>query len=525
MKSDIGPARGRVIIRQYRNIIRVAGPNGAPLDQELYDALLPRLEYLHKRTLHGREAIDPNTGERRYVEITRKCLYMWQDGCLHCPRGFVDFIERRSTKLGYSVKHVTMDEPRKRPDAYEPRKEVFNQFELREGQREFFRAVMSRIAKGRGGIVKAVPAFGKSFCVKVLAKLYPKARILVVVPGLALLKQLGDDISRALPSVGIMGGGMKTSGRVVIATAGSMGSAGDDWDIVVADEFHEFASTVRSNHFARLSALAIVIGMTATPEGRLDGSQRRLEGMAGPIIYEFNWDQARALDRVADIYVRWHDVRLLDNPAEDLTGNIRKQQGIWRNAERNAIIAASLEEAVRERQHTLVLASTVEHVLFLQKAILDAGMPEFAVSYSLQDYKRFDKLSRLEALKDMEFGPIDPVDLATTREDFKNGEIRHMISTGTLGTGFSADSLDVVVRTEALGGSAIGDEQKGGRVCRTHDGKDKGRVYDYLDQFDRGFNRAALDRRAIYRGLGWNEEPHPYLDAIDRAREGRHRRG
>jgi len=517
--SDSNGQTGRVlVVRHYRNIIQLSGPGRAKPPSEVVDAILPRLQYLHKRSLHGKEAFDSQTGERRHVEVVCKRLFYWQDGLLHCPRGFVDHVEQRAGQLGWTVRHVVLDDDRARPDAYRPDPDVLREYDLREGQPAFFQTIMRRVEMRRGGIVKAVPAFGKSFCLKVLARLYPHARVLVLVPSIPLLRSVADDMSRSLPAVGVIGDGSRTVGRVVVASAHSMGSIDDEWDIVLADEFHEMAADKRSAQFARVTSKALVFGLTATPSGRLDGGDAKLEGMAGPVIYEFNWDEALDLDRVSPVSVRWHDVRLLSDPADGRFGVERKRLGIWRNVERNRIIARSLVDAAADDKHVLALVGTVEHALFLQQAFLEVGLPPFCLSYSLRDFKRFDRLGRLDYLGGLEFGPIDPVELARTRERFRAGEVRRLIATGTLGVGFSVDSLDVVVRADGLGGSAIGDEQKGGRVCRKHGDKDVGWVYDYLDQFNRGFHQAALGRRAIYRGLGWDEEAHQYLRSIDRPR-------
>ena len=80
--SDSNGQTGRVlVVRHYRNIIQLSGPGRAKPPSEVVDAILPRLQYLHKRSLHGKEAFDSQTGERRYVEV--KGTARLGDGTIH----------------------------------------------------------------------------------------------------------------------------------------------------------------------------------------------------------------------------------------------------------------------------------------------------------------------------------------------------------------------------------------------------------------------------------------------------------
>lgn len=339
-----------------------------------------------------------------------------------------------------------------------------------------------------------------SFSFAAIAMRYRKAKIAFVVPGKDNFHKTVRHLTRYVACVDMVGCGKKASGRgrVTVYTPGSVHYIPDDTELIVFDETHVGMAKGVSEAFSSVAPNAVRFGYTATPTGRMDGADAKMEGMFGPVIYEMSWPEATALGMIVPIDVRWISGDFPDNPAAGRTGIFRKKHGIWQNESRNKAFARQARK--HEDDQVLIMVNSIEHAIRFKQLL-----PEFELVYGAHDVDYFDKFVKAELI-DETFVPVTDESRERMRRRFEKGKLRKVIATDVWSTGVSFDSLQVLFRADARSSSIL-DEQIPGRVSRVHDasGKRVGILYDCDDAFDKGFESAAARRRANYREKGWRQ--------------------
>lgn len=301
--------------------------------------------------------------------------------------------------------------------------------------------------------------------------------------------------------------------------AGGLCPDGYVYNLEVADNHTYFAAGVLVHNCHELMSDSYAVelaryrysrnyGFTATPRGRKDGTDARLEALFGPIIFEITYPEAVDLGLVVPITVRWLDVPGPHNPCDGKADVAKKRWGLWRNPARNQAIADAVREY--ESAQVLILVETTEHALYLRR-----HLPEYELCYAekgmdpdlLQMYRR-------QGLMGADELPVDARRRDALREAFARGELRKVIATGVWSTGVDFTGLQVLVRADGLD-SEIMDFQAPGRVCRLPNAgvlenaadadKQHGMVIDLNDRFDPGLNRKARHRQANYVEKGWTQ--------------------
>jgi superfamily II DNA or RNA helicase len=409
--------------------------------------------------------------------------------CLVCGTGFLARIADVLSRHGHTFRfvdcappHLRIDRPVFTPDW----DSVFSTILPRQHQDDALAAVASNYC----GIVQAPTGYGKGVIIAMICLLYPKARIDVVTRRSTLVTQLRKDLMTYMPSVGIVTGSNKKQGmRVTVYSAGSLHHSDGMADVLLADEVPELAAPSYADGLARYR-YSRNFGFAAEPNGRLDNTDKRLESFFGPIIYQLPYADAVAADLVAPIRVEWVDVNLPHNPVSGVTNKVRRKDvGIWNHQARNEVIA---RVAASYPPGTQVLArvETIEHGLCLRRLL---GWPMVYRSMDKEQLKYF----RARGLMTDDEEPLSDKVREQMRLDFRAGTLKKVIANDVWSVGLDAPQLEVVIRCDA-GSSHIPNIQIAGRVSRR--GKDKGILVDFLDQFDDGFHRKALQRRRSYAG-------------------------
>ncbi len=485
-----------IVIRKSGNAMDVSPDGKSKLPDAVRKLIEPELRYKLLIAVRGKDAYDKH-GIRRPFREELKILYKYDAyGRLVCGIGFLSRVSQILIQAGYSIIIEECDPIHERPDRFHTDwNNVFDNFTFRVKQQD----MLSIIEKNERGIVSAPTGVGKTFLYKALCLLFNKANIVITTKRKDIAQAIVSELSKDIPNVGLVGAGKKLHGRVTICTAGSLHRLDPSIvDIVVGEEVHELAAPT---YASKLSVFrrSRMFGFTATPTGRLDNANIRLESLFGPIIFHMSYQEAVSHNLVVPIRVKWLDMAM-KNPAEGYIETAKQRHGIWRNEQRNYKIANAVNTFAEDEQ-VLIMVTTLEHAVYLKQYL-----PNFTLCYAEKDNTALDKYKRKELLSDDE-PTMTTARRQALRKQFEAGTLKKVIATDVWSTGVSFNSLAVLIRGDARG-STIMDSQIPGRVCRKHEasGKTYGLVIDCLDQFDIALKNSARKRRLNYESKGWQQE-------------------
>lgn len=151
--------------------------------------------------------------------------------------------------------------------------------------------------------------------------------------------------------------------------------------------------------------------------------------------------------------------------------------GVWENESRDYAIISEANQRVGDGHHVIVLIGKIEH-----GERLIAAIPGAVLCFSGMGTKR-----RREALA-----------------SFRSGAIRCLVSSSMLDEGFDAPIADCLILASA-GKSQRKAIQSTGRVLRPYERQESGLIVDFTDRFHPMLARQAGKRRAIYRGLNYEQ--------------------
>lgn len=491
----------QLLVRRHGIFIAIGMADQSPIPQALWDALTKPLMYNHVEHLRGLDQIQAD-GSRRHVDITPRRLYDKMDtGELQTSLGMLPRLVGIMQLHGYTMTQQDLTPAKSRPSAYIPEWDKLDAkfHEWRHRQRE----CVALVTQALGGVINAIPAFGKTEMLCRLAVLFPTAKFAVVTKRRDVAQTIFRRLTRVLPCVGFVGDGQRKKGRVTVYISKSLRHADPDVDFLFADEAHELCSDTDSEMILRTFVYSRNFAFTATPSGRSDGTSIRLEYMFGPQIFYLGWQEGTQYGLVVPVEVRWLNVQMEINPAAGYKNDTWvKKHGLWNNTVRNSIIAnAALSHG---DEQVLILVETIEHAVRLHQML-----PEYSLCYGNSEDARFAEFVAEGTLPEG-YRALKPADRERMRQEFEEGTLRHVIATDVWSTGVSFEQLAVLIRG-AAGDSETADDQAPGRVVRTHaeSGKSIGIVYDCWDYFDKRFSNKSAARYRRYKKKGWTQLRQP----------------
>lgn len=397
-------------------------------------------------------------------------LYRLTADCLFLPRGFIGQALRLLQEVG--ITWQINDQRRRLPEI-----EFRFTGKLKDYQQEAVAAAFRRDF----GTLEAPTGAGKT----VIALAIIAARrqpTLIVVHTKELLYQWRDRIETFLgipaPLVGVIGDGHRTIGNEVtlalVQTLYKCASAVAPYiGFLVVDECHRCPSRTFTEAVTAFDS-AYMLGLSATP-WRRDGLSRLIYWHLGSKVHEIDRGALIKDGHIlaAEVIFRKTAYEPISDPSEEYS---RMLSELTADTERNTqIIRDILKEAGGEGV-CLVLSDRKAHCETLAVMLAHSGLPVSVLTGDLSMKMRQEIIAGVNG-----------------------GQIKVLLATGQLiGEGFDCAGLSTLFLATPIrfSGRLL---QYLGRVLRPAPGKDKAKVYDYLDVKVGVLVNAARNRARIYQ--------------------------
>jgi superfamily II DNA or RNA helicase len=240
------------------------------------------------------------------------------------------------------------------------------------------------------------------------------------------------------------------------------------FDIVIVDEAHHVASIPTDREIADgkigmyykfltgcLSPMRI--GLTATTDK--DGSERAMaaEGLLGPVIGRFTFEDAVKAERIAKPRVKLIAVPINTNIRELSTYHDIYNIGVVFNRIRNNIVTDFIAEQAKAGKTSLAFVKLLEHADILVNLLKNKGVPCEYVSGEISGKER----ERIKLL-------------------LESGEVKCVVATSAWREGVNIPKLDMVINVAGYLSEKTA-LQMAGRALRVSEGKEEGVIVDFLD--------------------------------------------
>lgn len=482
-----------VHLQRSRRLVLASGPNRSSLNPDLYAVLTDALTYYEKR-------FNYSAGPGDNIEMIDRRLYSAGPSprTMIFPIGLRSRVANLLSGRGVPVVHVggtLVGETRGTPADFIDWDGLFADFKIYPDQQ----SCLTKIISSDGGIVAAPTGAGKSVMLRMLCRMYSRARIHVVTKSATLADEIFSDLVTVVPDVGMYGGGKKNLRRVTVFVADSLHHGLGQADLVIADEIHELLAPKYSAALSRYIN-ARIFGLSASPKGRMDNRDVIGEAICGPVIHEMDYQEAEAMGRVVPITVEWLRIPTGPDTAHLTNLAVKDKVAISQNAIRNQLIANRAKQFSPDEQ-VMIMVKTIDHAVHLKRLL-----PDFQLAYAangmdsdrLQDYIKRGLLPADEPMMTQDR-------LRALRLDYASGKIKKVISNYVWSTGVNFKYLTVLIRADAAA-SKIRDIQIPGRVCRRVAGqKESALLIDCWDEWDDRLFRKTQSRSRNYREKGWTQ--------------------
>lgn len=342
------------------------------------------------------------------------------------------------------------------------------------------------------GIIQSPMGTGKTIvCYAIIHPCMP-CKSLLICPSKSILTQtakkfkemFGMNVS-ILSSAKVAGIPQGLSGDIVIATINSVDRLSAEkfcgvFDIVLIDESHHVCNFDGMYYkFLTRCLSPIRIGVDATPDKAGTEKGMAAEGLLGPIIGKFSFQEAIDAGRIVRPRVVLLPVPINLNAKQLTTYKEIYDVGIVFNRIRNTIIADYIAARAKENLTSVVFVKFLNHLDILYNLIKERGVEVAKVKGEISDRERENIRIMLNEKK-----------------------IKSVVATGqTWSEGVDVPSLNIVYNA----GGYLSEKpvlQMAGRCLRVFEGKTEGIYVDMLDS-GRYLSEHCVRRLLVLAELGW----------------------
>ncbi|MFA5112414.1 MAG: DEAD/DEAH box helicase family protein, partial [Desulfobaccales bacterium] len=303
----------------------------------------------------------------------------------------------------------------------------------------------------------------------------------ILVHNKALLKQWVDQIgvSLALPAdqVGVIGDGKMFLGeKITVALVQTLYKCAHEVvphiGFLVCDECHRAPSQMFTEAVTTFDA-KYMLGISPTP-WRSDGLTRLIYWHLGDKVHEVEREGLIEDGHImeAEVIIRKTEFEPLSDPSEEYS---RMLSELTENSDRNALISGDVAKEAGNGCLCLVLTDRKAHCEVLADMLADFGVQAAVLTGDLNNSER-----------------------VRVMDELNSGQVKVLVATGQLidekfdCTGLSTLFLATPIR---FSGRVL---KYLGKVLRPAPGKDKARVYDYVDTQVGALVNAARARARVY---------------------------
>lgn len=441
------------------------------MPEELRRTLMERLRFPNPKWLENDRMGRWNKG------VPRELRFYGTEGGdgLRIPRGYIRHLILLCRKLG--IPH-DIDDRRRMLDEID--------FTFHGELKPFQREAASRMLAKEFGTLNAPTGSGKTvIALHMIATRRQPALIIVHTKDLAhqWVDRIGQFLGISPEDVGLIGAGKKTVGREVsVALVQTLCKCAEEIapkiGYLIVDECHRTPSRTFTDAVTHFDS-RYMLGLSATP-WRRDKLSKLIFWHLGDVHHEVDKECLIETGDVlrVEVIVRETDFEPYFDPANDYSKMLSE---LTADDDRNRLIAADVaREAEKGESVCLVLSDRKKHcetirMILRYKHDIRADL----LTGDLTTHRRREVLDKLN-----------------------NGRVRVLVATGQLvGEGFDCKDLSTLFITTPIrfSGRVI---QYIGRVLRPAPGKDKARVFDYVDVKVDPLVRAAEARQRVYHGMG-----------------------
>lgn len=492
-----------------------------------YIGVSPYPDTLRKELSYYRNSMEYDQAKhKRVFKATKEDLYSESVGIgpdgnqaltLFTMPGFAKRVKDHLKAVGWECEVVDRRTPMPEPDY----------LKAFEGLREYQYELVYNMLMSGGGICAGATGLGKSYVIKAICSAYGHdalrlrgtPTIVVAVPDKDITRQNYEKLTELLPDrdVGlVMSGARKFSEDIQVVTLDSLHLLNpEDVGVVIVDEMHTASADSRSDKLLAFTK-ARFWGVSATPDGRYDGKDRVAEGIFGPVVATFSYQDGVKAGCLVPLKVLWLDAPEPQMGAANFCKYSKRESrydyGVHYNLGLNRLIGR-IFKSIPDGLQTLGMLQYTKHLEYVLRGCATEHCPLPAQVHAGTDAKDFP------ASTFMHVHSVSPKERKETYERMRAGEIRKAISTFCWKQGVSFDDLRIVINLCGCG-SEIFAKQVPGRASRKVPGKEIAYIVEFRHPWDMkkvktkaGYTREVpgpvlrddMAREKIYSELGFEQ--------------------